>query len=115
MGNPTIDPSKKARGSNQEPLRKKKRCRSRLRSLSFPSQCWLDRSPCSGWPDAPQHLPPPLLHGLPISPPIIRLRLPPPLFQPSPCCSSGWQQATCPISVTTKGSPSGHQGGTEGG
>merc|ERR1712018_1121232 len=48
----TKDPSKKAPGSNQEEPqrdRKKKRCRSRLKSSSFPSQCWLDsRSPCSG-------------------------------------------------------------------
>merc|ERR1719278_907463 len=41
--------------TNQEPQRdrKKRRCRSRLKSSSFPSQCWLDRSPCSGWPPCP--------------------------------------------------------------
>merc|ERR1719193_644659 len=49
-------------------------------------------------PHAKEHLPPPLL--IPLSPPIVRLRLPPALVQPSSCCSSGRQQATCPIPVT---------------
>merc|ERR1711917_49719 len=113
MGNPTIDPSKKARGSNQESLRQKKE-----EKMQKPPQIIvIPQSMLAGQKSllrlAPQPPPPPLLHGLPISPPIIRLRLPPTLFQPSPCCSSGWQQATCPISVSSKGSPSGHQGGTE--
>merc|ERR1712212_9728 len=69
--------------------------------------------PAQACPDAPEHLPPPLLHDLPIAPSIICHCLPTTLFQPSPCCSSGWQQTTCPVSVTTKGSPSGHQGGAK--
>merc|ERR1712130_976572 len=74
MGNPTKDPSKKAPGSNQEEPqcdRKKKRCRSRLKSSSFPSQCWLDsRSPCSGLPPSPPpQLPRPPFYPPPPSPP----------------------------------------------
>merc|ERR1711944_200990 len=73
MGNPTKDPSKKAPGSNQvEPQRdrKKKRCRSRLKSSSFPSQCWLDsRSPCSALPQRPATAAPsPLLSSASVSP-----------------------------------------------
>merc|ERR1712130_538778 len=62
MGNPTKDPSKKAPGSNQEEPqrdRKKKRCRSRLKSSSFPSQCWLDskeEEEVGGGGDGARHL-----------------------------------------------------------
>merc|ERR1712158_203040 len=62
--------------------------------------------------DAQEHLAPPLLH-LPIAPSIFSLHLPPPLLQPSPCCSSGGEQETSPISITQR-FPPGHQGGKKG-
>merc|ERR1712038_267584 len=47
--------------------KKQRRCRSRLKSSSFPSQCWLDRSPCSAWlplrcPGTPRPSSPPPPH-----------------------------------------------------
>merc|ERR1711936_828404 len=47
---------------------------------------------------------------LPTAPSIFSLHLPPPLLQPSPCCSSGGEQETSSISITQR-FPPGHQGG----
>merc|ERR1711874_309285 len=62
--------------------------------------------------DAQEHLAPPLPH-LPIAPSIFSLHLPPPLLQPSPCCSSGGEQETSSISITQRFPPR-HQGGKKG-
>merc|ERR1711936_983927 len=92
MGNPTIDPGKKARGSNQEPLRQEETEAASNHRHSPVNAGWTEvPAPPGSLSDAQEHLPPPLL-------------------QPSPCCSSGGEQETSSISITQR-FPPGHQGG----
>merc|ERR1712212_146666 len=113
MGNPTIDPSKKAPTRSHNATERREDAEAASNHRHSPVNAGWTEVPAPAGPHAPQHLPPPLLHSLPIAPSIIRLCLPTALVQPSACCGSGWQQATCPISVTTKGAPAGQQGGAK--
>merc|ERR1712110_693903 len=113
--NPTIDPGKKARKPGASTTR-----RNREDAEAASNHChspvnagWTEvPAPPGSLSDAQEHLAPPL-HQLPISPSIFSLHLPPPLLQPSPCCSSGGEQETSPIPVTQR-FPPGHQGEKKG-
>merc|ERR1712088_336131 len=95
MGNPTIDPTKKARRSNQEPLRQE-----REKMQKPPQIIVIPQSMLAGQKS--------LLRLAPS--PMPRNTSPPPLLQPSPCCSSGGEQETSSIPVTQR-FPPGHKGG----
>merc|ERR1712045_938512 len=111
--NPTIDPTKKARRSNQEPLQEE------TEKMQKPPQIIvIPQSMLAGQKSLLRLAPSPMprntspLLSTP-SPSIFSLHLPPPLLQPSPCCSSGGEQETSSIPVTQR-FPPGHQGGKKG-
>merc|ERR1712213_287266 len=99
MGNPTIDPTKKARRSNQEPLRQE-----REKMQKPPQIIVIPQSMLAGQKS--------LLRLAPSPAPLLGRHLPNALVQPSACGSGGWQQETSPNCVSSaKGTPAGHQGG----
>merc|ERR1711936_1326176 len=82
------------RGSSSIPRKTtERRCRSRLKSSSFPSQCWLDsRSPCSGLPPCPATRPPSSPPQLP-RPPFYRPPPSPPYSRPTLDLLRQWLEA----------------------
>merc|ERR1712186_52858 len=101
--NPTIDPGKKARGSNQEPLRPEE-----TEKMQKPPQIIvIPQSMLAGQKSLLRLAPSPMPRN---TSPLLSTTSPSPLLQPSPCCSSGGEQETSSIPVTQR-FPPGHQGG----